>query len=226
MKTRIIVFIVAIVAMIGVVVGYNVYSQRANQTTAQNDQPAASSSRATQSSSSTAKVNKNGKTLIVYFSRKYGVYGGHLKVGNTKRIADFIQDKTDGAEYEIVPVKEYPKGYQETTEVAQREQDENARPKIKNKLPDVSQYETVFIGSPIWWSEYPMIVRTFLDGVNLNNKTIIPFTTHEGSGLGNTTETLEQQYTNATVLKGFSVEGNAAVNARSDVNDWLDDLGY
>ena len=228
MKTRITIFIVAVVAIVGVLIGYNVYNQRQKRSTNQNDQSAATSgNKKTQSSSSKGKVaKKNGKTLIVYFSRKDGVYGGNLKVGNTKRIADFIQAKTKGDEYEIVPAKEYPKSYKKTTEVAQKEQEDNARPKIKNKLPDVSKYDTIFIGSPIWWSEYPMVVRTFLDGVNLNNKNVVPFTTHEGSGLGNTTETLKKQYTRAKVLKGFSVSGSDAADARSDVNSWLNGLGY
>lgn len=71
-----------------------------------------------------------------------------------------------------------------------------------------------------------MIVRTFLDGVDLNNKNVVPFTTHEGSGLGNTSETLKQQYGNAKVLKGFSVTGGDSKDTRKDVNNWLDDLGY
>lgn len=222
MKKRIISFIITLLIIIGGVVGYNLY--RSNQPT--NSPTNNQTNDASKSTNSSGSVDKKGKTLIVYFSRKDGVYGGHLRVGNTKRIADFIQQTTGGDEYEIVPAKEYPKGYQKTTEVAQQEQDDNARPKIKNKLPAVNGYDNIFIGAPIWWSEYPMIVRTFLDGVDLNNKNVIPFTTHEGSGLGNTKETLRNQYPNAKVLDGFSVNGTDAKNAKSDVNDWLDNLGY
>lgn len=142
-----------------------------------------------------AATNKDGKNkvLIVYFSRTKEVYNGPLKVGNTKRIADDIQKRTGGTEYEIVPKKPYPNSYNKTTQVARREQQNNARPAIKNKLPNVKKYSTVFIGSPIWWSQYPMIIRTFMDkepALNSSSKTIIPFTTAEGSGLGNTQESL------------------------------------
>lgn len=128
--------------------------------------------------SSAKAASNNKKVLVVYFSRTQGVYGGSLKRGNTARVADFIQQKTSADTYEIVPKKAYSKSYDRTTKVAQREQNQNARPAIKGKLPDVSKYDTVFIGGPIWWGEYPMVVRTFLDKESsLNGKTLIPFTT-------------------------------------------------
>ena len=115
--------------------------------------------------------------------------------------------------------------------MAQREQNQNARPAIKGKLPDVSKYDTVFIGGPIWWGEYPMVVRTFLDKENgLNGKTLIPFTTNEGSGLGNTRQVLKKQFPKSKVRQGFTATGNTVKNnpnrVRSQVNNWLDDLGY
>ncbi len=94
----------------------------------------------------------------------------------------------------------------------------------------MKKYSTVFIGAPIWWGEYPMIVRTFIDNVNLNGKTVIQFTTAEGSGLGNTAETLRKAYPKAKVREGFTTEGNNVKNdpssVRSDVNKWLNGLGY
>lgn len=190
--------------------------------------------RRTATSSATAAVSgsaapREGSTgtrvLIVYFSRTTGVYDGPLKVGHTKRVADFIQEHTGGDEYEIIPKESYPDDYEETTRVAMREQQEDARPAIANPLPDVSDYDTVFIGSPIWWGEYPMVVRTFLDGVDLNGKTVIPFTTHEGSGLGNTREQLASQYPKATVRDGLAIRGGDADNSKQAVDDWLNGLG-
>ncbi|MGN1279589.1 MAG: flavodoxin, partial [Limosilactobacillus sp.] len=158
---------------------------------------------------SSAKAANNKKVLVVYFSRTQGVYGGSLKRGNTARVADFIKEKTNADTYEIVPKKAYPKSYNQTTKVAQREQNENARPAIKGKLPNVSKYDTVFVGGPIWWGEYPMVVRTFLDKESgLNGKTLIPFTTNEGSGLGNTRQVLKKQFPKSKVRKGFSARGN------------------
>lgn len=178
-----------------------------------------------------AATNKDGKNkvLIVYFSRTKGVYNGPLKVGNTKRIADDIQKRTGGTEYEIVPKKPYPNSYNKTTQVARREQQNNARPAIKNKLPNVKKYSTVFIGSPIWWSQYPMIIRTFMDkepALNSSSKTIIPFTTAEGSGLGNTASTIKKAFPKAKTQKGFTVRGSQAASAQGKVNRWLKSLGY
>lgn len=169
--------------------------------------------------------------LVVYFSRTKGVSGGTLKRGNTARVADFIKDKTGADTYEIVPKKSYPSSYQKTTEVAQREKRRNARPVIKGKLPDVSKYDTVFIGSPIWWGEYPMVVRTFLDKESgLNGKTLIPFTTAEGSGLGNTSSVLKKQFPKSKVRKGFTARGDQVKrnpkSVQKRVNSWLSGLGY
>lgn len=171
------------------------------------------------------------KVLVVYFSRTKGVYGGNLNKGNTARVAEFIQKKTKADIYEIVPKKSYPNDYEKTTEVAQQEQDENARPAIKNKLPNVKKYDTVFIGAPVWWGEYPMVVRTFLDKEpGLNGKKLVPFTTHEGSGLGNTSQQLKRQFSKAKVLKGFSVSGSDVKSdpkaVQKQVDRWLNGLNY
>lgn len=227
MKKRIIGFIVGIVVIIAAVVGFNVYrnSQQENRPTEN-----VSKTAKVKKSSKAAKSGKNGKVLVVYFSRTKGVYGGDLKRGNTARVADFIQARTKGDTYEIVPKNPYPNGYKATTKVAQREQDNDARPAIKNALPNTKKYSTVFIGAPIWWGEYPMIVRTFIDHENLNGKTVIPFTTAEGSGLGNTADTLRKAYPKAKVRKGFSAEGNDVKNdpsaVQKQVNSWLKGLGY
>lgn len=101
------------------------------------------------SNNATAKAASNKKTLVVYFSRTKGVYGGSLSKGNTAQVANFIKQKTGADTYEIVPKKAYPNGYDQTTKVAQREQDRDARPAIKGKLPNVSKYDTVFVGGPI-----------------------------------------------------------------------------
>lgn len=173
-------------------------------------------------------TNKDKKVLVVFFSRTKGLYGSETPaIGNTHQVANFIQEATGGDEYEIVPVKEYPDEYRATTEVAKEEQANNERPAIKNPLPDVSQYDIVFVGAPVWWGEYPMVVRTFLDEANLNGKTIIPFTTHEGSGLGNTKAQLEAQYPNATVLDGLAIRGRQAgtEGTKTMVSNWLKQIG-
>lgn len=226
MNKRIITFVGAVIVVIAGIFGFNAYQNSQRNTNSLSN----SSKTKVRKSNKVAVKGKNGKVLVVYFSRTKGVYGGTLKRGNTARVADFIQEKTKGDSYGVVPKKAYPNDYDQTTKVAQREQDQDARPAIKNALPNVKKYQTIFIGAPIWWGEYPMIVRTFIDNVNLNGKTVIPFTTAEGSGLGNTAETLKKAYPKAKVRKGFTATGNdVKSNPRSvqkEVDSWLNGLGY
>lgn len=194
------------------------YNRKNSQTTGE---------QANQNKSVPAKNVKNGKTLIVYFSRSGTNYPDvNIKIGHTKRLSMFIADYTHGDQYEIVPTRAYPKNYQATVDQAEREQQQNARPAIKNPLPDVSQYDTIFIGYPIWFNEQPMIVRTFMDEVNLNHKNVVPFSTNAGSGWGDSISILKKTYQNARVLTGFSIEGSDADSARNQVNRWLQKIGY
>lgn len=173
-------------------------------------------------------IGADKKVLVVFFSRTKGLYGGEKPaIGNTHSVANYITEATGADEYEVVPVKEYADDYQQTIDVAKAEQANNERPAIKNPLPDVSKYDVVFVGAPIWWGEYPMVVRTFLDQVDLNGKVVIPFTTHEGSGMGNTKEQLEKQYPNATVLDGIAIRGREATSDDSKIKviNWLKQIG-
>lgn len=177
----------------------------------------------------TKDLSGDNDSIVVYFSRTSGVYDGPLEIGHTKQVADYIIAATGADEYEIVPAVDYPEEYEATADQARREQEEDARPAIKNDLPDLTGYENVFIGAPVWWSEYPMIVRTFLDAEAdaLKDKRLIPFTTHLGSGLGASQRQLEMQFPNATVLDGFTVRGedSAVAGAQNDVNTWLARIG-
>lgn len=225
MRGRRITFWTILIIIVLAIGGFYFYRSRAEQSNNSVNEPSVT----TKSSSKETKTSKkNGKILVVYFSRRKGVYNSpNLKHGNTELIAMDIQAKTKADIFQIKPVKPYPNGYTATTKVAQREQDRNARPAIKGKLPNVSKYSTVFIGAPVWWGEYPMIVRTFMDKEpGLNGKTLIPFSTSEGSGLANFPETLRKQYPKSKVRQGFTVEGTQAHAARGKVNRWLNKLGY
>lgn len=180
--------------------------------------------------SSATAATHDGRTLVVYFSYKRNSDGQPLKVGNTARVAKDIQQKTHADLYEIKPAKPYNGSYKHVVDQAQQEQDRHARPAIAGKLPNVSRYKTVFIGGPIWWGEYPMVVYTFMDKANLNGKRVIPFTTSEGSGLGNTSAALKKKYPRAIVGKGFTATGNTVKNhpvrVQTRVDSWLDRQGY
>lgn len=109
-----------------------------------------------------------GKTLIVYFSWSSS--------GNTEKMANYIKEQTGGDLIELEPVNAYPTDYQECTEVALEERDNNARPDIAN-LPDtIDEYDAVFVGYPIWWHTAPMIIGTFLESYDLTGVDVYPFT--------------------------------------------------
>ena len=130
-------------------------------------------------------MNK-GKVLIVFFSHGGENYSvGDVKVGNTKLVADEIQKRTGGDVFEVVAEKSYDMPYNDLIKVAQEEANRNEKPAFKGEVKSITEYDTVFIGGPIWWGTYPQVMLSFFDKYDLNGKTLIPFTTHEGSGLAN-----------------------------------------
>ena len=180
-----------------------------------------------------AKNDESGvKMLVVYFSRTGEQYRvGVIDKGNTAIVAEMIAEKTGADMYEILPETDYyPYTYSELTDVAKKEQNENARPKIKNALPDISESDIIFIGAPVWWGDWPMICYTFFEGVDLSGKKLVPFSTHEGSGLSGFDKKLASASPGAEVLTGLAVRGEDCQkkqdSVRSSVNDWLAKLGY
>ena len=167
----------------------------------------------------------SAKSLVVYFSHTGENYAvGNISEGNTAIIAKMIESTTGSDTFEIVPSKEYPKTYKECTDVAKDEQKKNARPAYKGDV-DTSDYDTIYIGYPIWWGDMPMVVYTFLEKHDLNGKTIIPFCTHEGSGVSGTDGKIKRLYKNATVKQALAVRGATAQNERAKaekaVDEWI-----
>ncbi|MDO5810383.1 MAG: flavodoxin [Methanobrevibacter sp.] len=122
--------------------------------------------------------NGDSDTLIVYFSRTGENYNvGNVEVGNTAMLASYIKEYLKCDSFEIVPMDKYPENYDECTELASKEKEDNARPKIDGKIDNFDSYKTVFIGYPIWWVDLPMIMYTFLEEYDLDGKTVIPFNT-------------------------------------------------
>lgn len=107
--------------------------------------------------------------------------------------------------------------------------DENARPEIAGTVDNIEDYDTVFIGYPIWWGDMPMIVYNFLESYDFSGKTVIPFCTHGGSGLSGTESTIEE-ITGAEMADGFAILGETSQNDRdtalSQVTEWLGEVGY
>ena len=158
------------------------------------------------------------KTLITYF----GTYG------TTKKFAEDIRDLTGGDLFEIEPVVPYDTDtahYEELADYAKKERDNDERPAIKT-LPNVDDYDYIFIGYPMWWYTYPQIIRTFIESVDLSGKTIIPFNTHEGSGDGGTYKELQEALPNSKVLIGLPIRGQNLkdYDQKGNIKEWLDGL--
>ena len=172
-----------------------------------------------------------GKILIAYFSRAGENYGvGVIDKGNTAKLAKEIAAQTGGDLFEIVPATPYPKGYEDTKAVATQERNNNERPAIKDAVENFDEYDTIFIGYPIWWGDLPMILHTFMESCDFTGKTVIPFNTHEGSGQSGTQSTIASKLSGAAVLQGLAMRGSAAQRLTGDgtdatVKNWLDGLG-
>lgn len=176
------------------------------------------------------KDNNNGSVLVVYFSRTGENYNvGNVEVGNTAMVASYIKEYLNADSFEIVPKEKYPDNYEECTEQASAEKENNARPEIENKIDDFDSYDTVFVGYPIWWGDLPMIMYSFLEDYDFNGKTVIPFNTHEGSGDAGTYSTIKTKLPSADVnAGGIALDGKTArsEDGKTQTIEWLKELGY
>ena len=152
------------------------------------------------------------KALIIYFTR----------TGNTELFANYIKEKMNIELFKILPAYPYPEDNDEMSKVCQEEQSSNARPEIKDPLTDVSEYDTILLGTPIWYGHIPNIVMTQLEKLNLNGKTIYPFNTHGGSGVGNTVTDIKQYAIGSNVKDGFPLLGTYVKDAMNDITNWLE----
>lgn len=171
-------------------------------------------------------TDKN-KTLIIYFSHPGENYSvGNIKVGNTKIIADYIKDYIGCESFEVVAEKNYDMPYNQLTELAKQEQETQEKPAFKGEIKNFDQYETIFIGTPIWWGTFPQVMFTFFDKYDMNGKTIIPFSTHEGSGLGQIVTDLKSQYPKADIKEGLAIQGHKAKDSKDKVEKWVKSFGF
>lgn len=155
-------------------------------------------------------MNNNSKTAIIYFSA----------TGTTKTVAEYIQEETKGDLIEIVPRDKYTDSdliYSNNNSRANKEQnDSSSRPEIANKI-EVSSYDTIYLGYPIWWGDVPKIILTFLDTYDLNGKTVIPFCTSHSSGISESLSTLNNYNKNINWKSGKRFSSSS----QNEVKNWI-----
>ena len=166
------------------------------------------------------------KAIIIFFSRAGENYNvGTVEVGNTEMIVNYLKQVTNITSFKINPETDYPTNYQEMVTLAQNEKSSNARPSIKDPLTDISNYDTILLGYPIWHGDLPNIVMTQLEMLDFEGKTIYPFNTHEGSGLGRSISDIKNSAPKADVKDGFALRGTDArkEDSHESIRNWLSD---
>jgi len=162
-----------------------------------------------------ANSSSNTSILIAYFSWS----------GNTKQLAELIQEQTGGDLFEIRPETPYTDDINELSGIALQEQQENARPALNGAVENMSQYDIVFVGFPDWWSDMPMPVFTFLEGYDFKGKRIVPFTTYGNSVWGRSLDSIRATLPEATILEGLAVQEHELEQAPTEIDEWLQILG-
>jgi flavodoxin len=172
---------------------------------------------------------KMNKILIAYYSRKGQNYVNgqivDLQIGNTEVVAKMFQELTGGDLFNIQTLKSYPVDYTETTKVATVEKRNNAHPELASHVVNMQEYDTIILGYPNWWGTFPMAVFTFLEAYDFSEKTILPFCTHEGSGLGGSERDIRKLCPDAKVLPGLAIRGGSVKGASDTIKSWLSKNG-
>lgn len=147
-------------------------------------------------------------------------------LGNTQYIAQLIQQQTGGDLFRIETVQKYPGSHDPLLEFAYNERAEGARPELAEQMENLDSYDIIFLGYPNWNADLPMLLYTLLEQTDLSGKTIVPFTTHGGSGFSRTIQTIQELQPNATVISdGLSISRNGVAQAEGDVASWVSGLG-
>jgi len=157
------------------------------------------------------KINK--KILIAYFSWD----------GNTKTIAEKIQSQTCGDLFEIRTAKPYSSNYQTVLIEAKREQKERARPELVTHVENMEKYDIIILGYPNWWGTIPMPIASFLEEYDFSGKTILPFCSHGGGGLGRSVSEIIKLAPNAKVGSGLSIHYSGGSDLDSKIKKWLEE---
>ncbi|MDA3972757.1 flavodoxin [Enterococcus thailandicus] len=199
-----------------------------------------SSNDAIESSITTTSEVKNpegdGKALVAYFSLPVGddldvTTGASVMEANgeylglTQQTANWISEELKADTFRIQADKSYPTDIDDLLDVAAEEKSNNDRPSLASKITNLDQYDTVYLGYPIWNADFPMAFYTFLESYDFSGKRIVPFSTHGGSGLAGTVGILEDELSNSEVVSNaLSISRNNVADSRQEVIDWVDEV--
>ena len=173
----------------------------------------------------TSNSGNMSKSIVIFFSHAGDNYSvGVIDTGNTKIVADYISEITGADQFEIVTHKYDSMAYTPLIELAKKEAAAGELPPYEGTAPDLSGYDTVFIGGPVWWGTYPQVMFTLFKDINLDGKTVIPFTTHEGSGLASCASDVRKAFPKAKVTGEFSIYGHEVRSGKAKVEKWLKGL--
>ena len=193
----------------------------------------------TSDTNDTITNDSESKILIAYFSLPENadtsgvdavagasiVLNNEKVLGNTEYMAYAIQEAVGGDLFRIETVQQYPLEHEPLVEMADEEQNDNARPELLNRVENMEQYDTIFLGYPNWWGDMPMPLYTFLEEYDLSGKTIIPFSSHGGSGFSRTESMIAQMQPNASVSEnGLTVSRNDVADSYEDVFQWAENI--
>jgi flavodoxin len=182
-------------------------------------------------SMSSVNAAEAAKSIVIYFSHTGENYSvGVIQEGNTAKVAKEIARQTGAAIWEIKEAEPYPVKYNDCIARAKKELQSKSRPAFQGNPPDLTGIDTIYLGYPNWWGDAPMVVYSLLDKAAIDGKTILPFCTHEGSGLGSTARNLARAYPKAKVeQKGLAMRGATAQKdadaVKKAVAEWLKSLG-
>ena len=170
----------------------------------------------------TSNSGNMSKSIVIFFSHAGDNYSvGVIDTGNTKIVADYISEITGADQFEIVTHKYDGMAYMPLIELAKKEAAAGELPPYEGTAPDLSGYDTVYIGGPVWWGTYPQVMFTLFKDINLDGKTVIPFTTHEGSGLASCASDVRKAFPKAKVTGEFSIYGHEVRSGKAKVERWL-----
>lgn len=164
---------------------------------------------------------RSKKSIVIYFSRADENYSvGYIDKGNTEVIAEYIRDIIGADMFKVEPKIPYSKDYDTCIEEAKMRQ-ANHNAEILEEVPNLADYEVIYIGAPIYWGDMPEEMVTALKDIDFTGKIIRPFTTHEGSGLGDIPDQIKRVCNGANVVEGLAVRGALVNSSRNIVEDWV-----